>query len=383
MSNQQEVAIIGIGLHPFGRHELTAAQQGAFAVRAALKDAGIHWGQVQFAAGGSQDGGNADALVNYLGLSGLPFVNVKNGCATGGSALGMAQSAIASGSADIAVAVGFDKHPRGAFSLKPEEWGLPHWYGETGLMLTTQFFALRIQRYLHDHGLDPSVLAAVAARGYRNGANNSQAWRRTALSEEQIAAASMLNPPLTQYMFCSPSEGAAAVVLASAKKVRELGARPVWIKAISLATRQHGTFEVFTTRLPAELSTSTTVAASRAAYEKAGVGPSDVQVAQVLDTDAGSELIQIAENGFCEHGEQDRLMRSGATELGGRIPINTDGGCMANGEPIGASGLRQVHEVCLQLRGDAGSRQVPEGPKLGYTQVYGAPGVSAVTILQV
>jgi len=105
-------------------------------------------------------------------------------------------------------------------------------------------------------------------------------------------------------------------------------------------------------------------------------------VIQIQDTDSGSEVIHMAENGFCEHGEQERLLERGETDIGGRLPINTDGGCMANGEPIGASGLRQVIEICTQLRGQAGARQVPGAPKLGYTHVYGAPGVSAVTILQ-
>ena len=110
--------------------------------------------------------------------------------------------------------------------------------------------------------------------------------------------------------------------------------------------------------------------------------PEDIDVIQLQDTDSGSELIHIAENGFCEHGEQAHLLASGATEIDGRLPINTDGGCLANGEPVGASGLRQVVEICTQLRGQAGRRQVPGTPRLGYTHVYGAPGVSAVTILQ-
>jgi acetyl-CoA acetyltransferase len=124
------------------------------------------------------------------------------------------------------------------------------------------------------------------------------------------------------------------------------------------------------------------VTASKAAYEQAGVGPGDIDVIQIQDTDSGSELIHMAENGFCEHGEQVALLERGETEIGGRLPINTDGGCLANGEPVGASGLRQVVEVCTQLRGQAGARQVPGRPRLGYTHVYGAPGVSAVTILQ-
>jgi acetyl-CoA acetyltransferase len=124
------------------------------------------------------------------------------------------------------------------------------------------------------------------------------------------------------------------------------------------------------------------VTASKAAFEEAGVAPADIGVIQIQDTDSGSEIIHMAENGFCEHGEQEHLLERGETDIGGRLPINTDGGCMANGEPIGASGLRQVIEICTQLRGQAGARQVPHRPKLGYTHVYGAPGVSAVTILQ-
>jgi len=124
------------------------------------------------------------------------------------------------------------------------------------------------------------------------------------------------------------------------------------------------------------------VTAAKAAFEEAGVGPKDIDVIQLQDTDSGSEIIHMAENGFCEHGEQERLLREGATEIGGRLPINTDGGCLANGEPVGASGLRQVIEICTQLRQQAGARQVPGELKLGYTHVYGAPGVSGVTILQ-
>ena len=121
--------------------------------------------------------------------------------------------------------------------------------------------------------------------------------------------------------------------------------------------------------------------AAQTAYEVAGIGPDDVDVAQVQDTEAGHEIMHMAENGFCKDGEQESLLRDGATRIDGRIPINTDGGLMANGEPIGASGLRQIYEVCLQLRGEAGDHQVPGDVKTGYTQVYGFPGVSCVTIL--
>lgn len=376
------VGIIGLGKHAFGRHEASGVAQGAYALQQALSDAGLAWKDIQVAFGGSQDAGNADALVNHLGLTGLPFINVSNGCATGGSSLTCAINAIRAGDADIAVAVGFDKHARGAFNAKPEAWGLPAWYGQNGLMLTTQFFAMKTRRYLHEHGIDVAHLSAIAERAFRNGARNPDAWRRDAMTAEFIAQAAPVNPPLTKYMFCSPAEGAAAVVLASARAARRLGVKPIWLKAVAVRTRFHGSFEVFAPSLAPERAPAPTVTASEAAYAQAGVGPADIDVAQVQDTDAGSEIMHLAENGFCAHGEQPELLASGATEIDGRLPINTDGGCMANGEPIGASGLRQVHEICLQLRGDAGARQVPNHPQLGYTHVYGAPGISAVTILQ-
>jgi acetyl-CoA C-acetyltransferase len=378
-----DVAIIGIGLHPFGRTPgVSGREQGAVAVRAALKDAGLRWDQVGVACGGSQDAGNADALCNDLGLTGVPFINVANGCATGGSALASVVAAIRSGMAEIGVAVGFDKHPRGAFNPRPRDWGLEEWYGQTGLMLTTQFFALKIRRYMHDHGISEDALVRVAQRAYANGALNPDAWRRGGMSYDEIANSAPLNPPLRQFMFCSPAEGGAALVLCRGSMARKFQTRPVLVRAAVVRTRHHGSFEVFSPSLAAQAAPSPTVTASKAAFEAAGVDPGDIGVMQLQDTDSGSEIIHLAENGFCEHGEQEHLLRNGDTLIGGRLPVNTDGGCIANGEPVGASGLRQVVEVCTQLRGQAGARQVPGRPRLGYTHVYGAPGVSGVTILE-
>jgi acetyl-CoA acetyltransferase len=156
----------------------------------------------------------------------------------------------------------------------------------------------------------------------------------------------------------------------------------VYLKSAVLKSRRYGSFEVFAPSQALQQVDGPTVDASRAAFEMAGVGPKDIHVAQLQDTESGAEVMHMAENGFCEHGEQEQLIQSGATRIGGSMPINTDGGCLANGEPIGASGLRQVYENVLQLRGEAGSHQVPGNPRLGYTHVYGAPGISAVTILQ-
>lgn len=377
-----DVAIVGIGIHPFGRTpDKTALAQGAFAIRAALKDAGVAWQDIQFAFGGSEDGGNADTLVSDLGLTGIPFINVKNGCATGGSALIAAADAIRSGQHELGVVVGFDKHRRGAFDPDPTAWGLGAWYGEIGLMITTQFFAMKIQKYMHDFGITPQTLARVAEKAYANGALNANAWRREPLSAAEILAAPMLNHPLTKYMFCAPGEGAVALVLANNRIARRFAAKPLFLSAALFKTRRYGSFEVFSPAKALDDVPGPTVEASKAAYAMAGLGPENVDVAQLQDTEAGAEIMHMAENGLCGDGDQEALIAAGATRIGGRLPINTDGGCIANGEPIGASGLRQVYENCLQLRGAAGPRQVPGGPKVGYSHVYGAPGVSAVTIV--
>jgi len=377
-----DVAVVGIGMHPFGRHPgVSALEMAAHASRAALDDAGVSWEDVQFAAGGSDAGGNADTTVSTLGLTGVPFINVKNGCATGGSALTTAHAMLASEAADLALVVGFDKHPPGAFNPLPEEWGIGSWYGETGLMLTTQFFALKIQRYMAEHEISASSLAKVAAKAFRNGSLNDNAWRRTPLTEEQVLGSKMVNHPLTQYMFCSPGEGAVALVLARGDRARGLRPDPVLLRSAAFRTRRFGSFEVFSPSVPVESAEPPTAEAARAAFEEAGIGPDEVQVAQLQDTESGAEVMHLAETGLCRHGDQEGLIQDGATEIGGRLPINTDGGCLANGEPIGASGLRQVHEIVLQLRGRAGARQVPGDPRVGFTHVYGAPGVSACTVL--
>jgi acetyl-CoA acetyltransferase len=148
-----------------------------------------------------------------------------------------------------------------------------------------------------------------------------------------------------------------------------------------MRTRPAGSFEVFAPMLDIERGGSATNIASAAAFEKAGIGPEDMDVAQLQDTEAGAEIMHMAENGFCRDGEQEAWLAEGRTELGGKLPVNTDGGCIACGEPIGASGLRQVYENVIQLRGAGGARQVPGDPKTAYSHVYGAPGVSAVTIM--
>lgn len=377
-----DVAIIGVGLHPFGRFgPKSAIEMAAEATRAACLDAGVEWNDVQMAFGGSFEVDNPDAVTGLLGLTGIPFIDVYNGCATAATALRMTAEAIRSGRCDIGVAVGMDKHEPGAFTSDPVDYGAPPWYGDIGHFLTTKFFAMKINRYMHDFGISHETLAKVAAKNYRNGALNPNAFRRTAISEEQILESRMLNYPLTQYMFCSPDEGAAAAVLCRADLAGRSPSLPIYLRATSLRTRRYGAFEVHSSWTPVDQDAAPTVYASRAAYEEAGIGPEDVDVVQLQDTDAGAEVIHMAENGFCGDGDQEKLIAEGATEISGPLPVNTDGGLIANGEPIGASGLRQVHELVLQLRDIAGERQVPGRPRVGYAQLYGAPGTAGVSIL--
>jgi acetyl-CoA acetyltransferase len=378
-----KVGIIGIGIHKFGRTDgMSGRDQGVAAVRAALADTGLDWADMQFAFGGSASAGSADVMVNDLGLTGLPFINVSNGCATGGSALSAGKAAIASGEFDLGLVVGFDKHDRGSFNPLPEDWGLPKWYGDTGLMLTTQFFAMKIQRYMAQFGISKRTLGMVAEKSFRNGALAEHAWRRSPVDLDTILNAPMVNDPLTKFMFCSPAEGGVALILASEKKIRELGIKPVYLKAAKIKTRPEGSFEVFAPSIDIKRGGSPTELASAAAFEAAGIGPEDIDIAQLQDTETGAEIMHLAENGFCKDGDQEQWLAEGRTEISGSLPVNTDGGCIACGEPIGASGLRQIYENVVQLRGKAGARQVAGNPRTAYTHVYGAPGLSAVTILE-
>ncbi len=376
-----DVAIIGVGLHPFGRHgDKSAYEMAADAVGLALTDAGVAWKDVQCAFGGSWEVWT-DPVTALIGLTGIPFVNVFSACATGAATIQQAANAILAGTGDIVVAVGTDKHPRGSFKGNPMQTNVPVWYGDNGQYVTTKFFGMKINKYMHDYGVSSATLAKVAAKNYRNGGLNPNAFRRKPITEEEILGSPMLNYPLTSYMFCAPDEGAAAVVLCRADIAHRYTDSPVYVKATAIRTRNYGAYEVNTTWAPVEEDVAPTVYASRAAYEVAGIGPEDVDVIQLQDTDAGAEVIHMAENGFCANGEQEKLLATGATEISGSMPVNTDGGLIANGEPIGASGLRQVNELVLQLRGRAGDRQVQGDPRVGYAQVYGAPGIAAVTIL--
>jgi acetyl-CoA acetyltransferase len=381
MSDTDALAIVGIGIHPFGRFDDSAQQMALTAIGAALTDAGVRWSDIEVAAGGSLDGGQADVMVGELGPTGIPFINVLNGCATGAASLITARNMINAGMGDLGLVVGFDKHPRGAFTAPDvTTWGVGRWYGELGFFVNPQFFGMKLQRYMHDNDIPVDTLSAVAEKAFANGELNPNAWRRKPISREDIANSRLINDPLRQFMVCSPSEGAVALVVCRPEVADRYTDTPIYLRAAELSSRRYGSFELFQTSLPSELPSTPTELASQKAYRAAGLTAADIDVWQLQDTESGAELMHMAEVGLCEHGAQPELVETGATAISGAHPVNTDGGLLANGEPVGASGLRMVYEASLQLRGEAGERQVT-APRNALTHVYGAPGISACTIL--
>lgn len=376
-----EIYVIGTARTDFGRFEGEDNDLAEKAVRGALADCGLSWADIQFAAGGTNGETKPDNLVARLGLTGLPFVTVKNGCATGGVALMTARNGMISERVDVACVVGYDNHARGAFSASPSRYGIGDWFGSTGMMVTTSYFALKIQRYLHEQGMSAETLGFASAKAFDYGAAHPRAWRRTPITVEQAMEADMINDPLTRLMFCSPDAGAVSLVLARGPRAFDLCADPVRLASVALRGRRPGSFETFSPWLAPGPRTSPSIDAAAAAFAIAGIDPADVDVAQVQDTDSGAEVIHLGETGLVAHGEQESGYRNGDFGIDGRLPVNTDGGLLANGEPVGASGLRQVHEIVRQIQGRAEGKQVPRSPKIGFTHVYGAPGISACTVL--
>ncbi len=373
-----EVYIVGASRTVFGRFDGEDHDLAEEAVRGALADAGITWQDVNVAVGGTNGETKPDNLVSRLGLTGLPFITVRNGCATGGVALLTARNML-DGGHDIACVVGYDNHARGAFNASPARYGIGDWYGQTGMMVTTSYFALKARRYLHEHGISDRTLGLVSQKAFDFGQAHPKAWRRTPVSVDEAMQSDAINDPLTRYMFCAPDAGGVALILARGARAFDLCEKPVKLASVELRGRRPGSFEVFSPWLSPGVRTSPSIDAAAAAFAAAGITPADVQVAQLQDTDSGAEIIHLGETGLCI--DQETAYARGDFGIDGRLPVNTDGGCLANGEPVGASGLRQVYEVVTQLQGRAEGKQVPGSPRVGFTHVYGAPGISACTVL--
>ena len=377
----REVCIIGVGIHRFGRFpDKTFIDLGAKATLEALKDAGVGWERIQAAYCGSvyNGSGAGSNMLAEVGLSGIPIMGLEAACAAGGVALKTGYQAIAHGEYDMVLTVGFEKMPRG-FIVSPR---FQEWERQMGLGVNPIWMALAVQRHMAEYGTTVDQLAKVSVKSHRNGALNPSAMYQKALSYEEILNSPMVCDPLHLLMLCAPNEGAAAAILCSKDMAGQFTNKPVTIAACELRSALHvsdrnlGVHYAGTVKKPSVIER-----VSQAAYEAAGIGPQDLSLVELQDTDVGSEIIYSEELGLCKEGEGGRLIDEGATEINGRIPINVSGGLLSKGEPVGASALGQIHEIVLQLRGEAGPRQVNKA-KTGLSHVYGGGGYSCVTILK-
>jgi acetyl-CoA acetyltransferase len=376
----REVCVIGVGLHAFGRFgDKEVIEIGREAVVSALADAGINWNRVEAAYCGTVFAGPmaGNKVLGRVGLTGIPIMNLENACASGGSALRAAYQAIAGGFCDVALAFGMEKMPRGFIAGNPDDW-----FATTGLAVNPQYFALKARWHMANFGTTEEQLVRVSVKNHRNGALNPFAMYRREMSFEEIANSQMVNDPLRLLMLCAPNEGGAAVVLSTKEVAKQQTTKLIRLAAVVLDSPLYGTVEVPHISVSARVESPTvTMTASKEAYTAAGIGPEDIDLAELQDTDSASEIIYSEEIGLCQRGEGGRLLDEGATEIGGRIPVNTSGGLLSKGEPLGASALGQVAEIVWQLRGEAGPRQVQDA-RVGLTHVYGAYGNCAVSILQ-
>jgi acetyl-CoA acetyltransferase len=367
------VEVTGVGIHRFGRFEdRTITDMGVGAVRAALAEAGVSKGGFQAAFCATAYGGVASGhkVLSQVGMTGMPIVDVEAGCASGGAALMLGAAAIDAGAYDTVLVFGVEKMPKGMIRSSFFEL----WQEESGLAATPAYFALRAQRLMLDSGVTKDHLARVVVKNRRHGVHNPNAMFRSEVDAEAVLGSRVVCEPLHLWMLCTPNEGAAAVVLSRA--VGEAPAGRVRLRAAVLRSHLPGSVLNESTPMSGladEAVAPPTTLAATAAYEEAGIGPRELDVVECQDTDAARELLSYEELGLCPAGGAGALADEGATALGGRIPVNTSGGLLSKGEPLGASALGQVVTLVHQLRGEAGHNQVERARvALGHTVGRGA-----------
>ncbi|MFC1942187.1 thiolase family protein [Chloroflexota bacterium] len=382
----REVAIAGVGLHKFGRFEdKTFEQLGQEAVLMALKDANnMPWKDIQAVYCGTMHGGTVAGhrVVQGIGLTGIPIINLETACVSGATALMLAYQGIASGFYDVALALGVEKMPRGFMRMT----SFPHWQMLSGLHINPLIFALRATRHMAEYGTTHEQLAKVSVKNHKHGVLNPYALYQKELTMEEVLNSVMVCYPLRLLMLCAPDEGAAAVILCSNDIAEKYTEKPVTVAAVCTGVSPYGSSMAGAgmgyTGLSAKVHNPEIASTlAKQAYEISGIGPEDLDLVELQDTDAASEIIFTEELGLCKPGEGGRLLDEGRTAAGGDIPVNISGGLQSKGEPTGASALGQIVEVTWQLRSEAGPRQV-SGAKVGLCHVEGAGGNSGVTILK-
>jgi len=355
--------ITGVGITDFGRFpELTEEAMAQSAILGALADAGIAIADVQAFYCGNALGASlpGQRSLREMHTSGGAVYNVDNACSSGASALNLALQALEVGQYETVVVFGMDHLSSlggGPLQLSQQDWN-----NRRGMIMPA-LYAMRAKRYMHEHDVKPETLADISVKNRKHGVLNPIAKFVKLATREEILASRPVAEPLT-LLQCCPAvvDGAAALVLST--KPSNGTAKPVRVLA---SVVQSGLFET----APVDMTEAEiTARTARLAYAKAGIGPRDLSLLEVHDAFTISELLYYEALGLCDRGEAGQLLASGATSLGGRVPVNPSGGLLAKGHPPGATGVAQIVEVCEQLQGRAGARQV-RGARIGLTQVTG------------
>jgi acetyl-CoA C-acetyltransferase len=381
----REVAIVGAGMIPFGElfdQGIKDMVSGAFRATLGSVDKGMAAGEIEaawFSEVQSVDGFPAGLLADACGLMDIPVTRVENACASGNDAIRNALYAVGGGYVDVALVLGTDKVRDTASSATFWDWMSTNrdsaWDLPVGL-ISPASFALHVARYMHEFGATREHLARVAVKNHRNGARNPYAHLRFEVTMEQVLEAPMVVEPFGLFDCVPQSDGAAAVILASRDVVDRYTDRPVWVRGVGTG------MDRIMHAHKADLSFfAATRKAAKQAFGMAGVGPRDIDVAEVHDCFSGVEMMTYEDLGFCDRGEAPRLLEKEETSIGGRIPVNPSGGLKSKGHPPGATGLAQCTELFEQLRGEA-VNQV-DGAYWALAHNVGGPtAVSAVTILE-
>lgn len=390
----QEIAIIGVGMHPWGKWGRKFTEYGVAAAREALADAGISWKDVQFVSGAATmrcgyPGYVAGAtFAQALGWQGAEVNTSYAACASGSQALAAARTKILSGQAEVALVIGADTTPKGFLApAKGERPDDPDWVRFRVGITNPTYFALYARRRMEIYGDTQEDFARVKVKNAEHGFTNEKARYRKKFTMEDVAASAMVADPLRLMDVCATSDGGAALIVCSLDYARKIGkANAPRVAAISTVTP---TFASAIVEMP-DLATDSAVACDahsfraalpRKAYEEAGIGPEDISVAEVYDLSTALEMDWMEDLLLCPRGEAAGLVRDGATRIGGRIPINPSGGLACFGEAVPAQAIAQVCELTRQLRGDCGDRQV-EGAKVGITANQGLFGHGSSVIVK-
>jgi acetyl-CoA acetyltransferase len=383
-------------MHPWGKWGRNFVEYGIVAARAALQDAGLAWSDVQFVSGADTIRNGYPGFVagatfaQALGWQGAPVASSYAACASGSTALNAARAQILAGLCDVALVIGADTTPKGFLAPTAGERGDdPDWLRFRLLGATNPtYFALYARRRMELFGATPADFAKVKVKNATHGLANPNARYRKAVTEDEVMASPVVSDPLRLLDICATSDGAAAVIVSSLDYARRRGASdPVRVAAVSTVTPSYPNTVIempnFATDsaavVPEPASTFRDSVAERA-YAEAGMGPDDLDLAEVYDLSTALELDWYENIGLCGPGEAEKLLHDGATTLGGRVPVNPSGGLACFGEAVPAQALAQVCEVTWQLRGEAGDRQV-EGARAGLTINQGLFGHASSVIL--